>query len=118
MLMVSDHIDELVKAKLYLEEPARFVPVNKETVIWRSNGSIQLLVLSEDGWLCDCSYGMESALPCGHVRALEQLIRGKPSLVCSTQTTSLYLIDELGFARHSDWDQVQTSSIPNNGLGR
>ena len=112
MLMASDHIDELVKAKLYLAEPARFERVNEKTFVWRSGGSIRLLVLSGGKWLCDCIYGMESDLPCGHVRALEQLVNGKPSSVYSTQTAPLPVLHELAPARHSDWDQVQTTSIP------
>ena len=72
--MHNDHRDELVKAKLYAEEPARFVWVDQKTVVWKSTGTIHLLVRMDGRWQCDCFYDMQSHLPCGHVRGLETLL--------------------------------------------
>jgi hypothetical protein len=73
MLMPFDHVDEIVKAKLYAEDPSRFVWVDEKTVVWMSSDTTHLLVRVDGIWRCDCFYGMQSHLPCAHLRALEQV---------------------------------------------
>ena len=73
MLMTYDLVDELIKAKLYAEDPSRFVWDDQNTVVWMSTGTDHYLVRADGKWQCDCFYDKQSELPCGHVRALEQI---------------------------------------------
>lgn len=90
MLMPHDHVDELVRAKRHREEPSRFVQVDQKTVIWTHTDTIHLLVYVDGTWQCDCSYGLQSYLPCSHVRAWEQIASdGSLSTKCTTQANPL-----------------------------
>jgi hypothetical protein len=105
MLMPFDHVDELVKAKLYVEDPSGFVWVDEKTVVWMSTGTSHLLVCIDGKWHCDCFYDVQSHLPCGHVRALEQLARERSGSACSVQSKSLPDLVELAPAGCHDWDR-------------
>jgi hypothetical protein len=74
MLMPSDHEAEYLKAKCFSEEPFRFTLVDRDTFVWKGSSCAHLLVCVEGTWHCDCAYGGQSHLPCGHLRALEQLL--------------------------------------------
>jgi len=112
MLMPFDHVDELVKAKMYVEDPSCFVRVDEKTVVWMSPGAVHLLVCIDDTWHCDCSYGKQSRLPCGHLRALEQLASEGLDSNCAARRKPLADFVELALTRHKDWDRVKVSLIP------
>lgn len=117
MLMPFDHVDELVKAKMYVEDPSCFLWVNEKTVVWMSFGAVHLIVRIDDTWQCDCSYGTQSRLPCGHVRALEQLTGRGFGPDGSTRRKALPDLTILARARHKNWDR-KVSPIPTHTTRR
>jgi hypothetical protein len=117
MLMPFDHVDELVRAKMYVEDPSCFVWVNEKTVVWMSLGAAHLLVRIDDTWHCDCSYGKQSRFPCGHLRALEQLASRGFGPDASTQRKALPDLATLVHARHKDWDR-KISPLPTHTTRR
>jgi hypothetical protein len=73
--MSHDFSRQMVKAKLYYDQPDQFQRVGGATFKWVNDEVSYELNRKDDGsWQCQCHYARNSQYPCAHARALERLI--------------------------------------------
>ncbi len=96
------HAREILKGKKHCHQPQRFRQVSGATFKWEDGegGSYTLYAKGDGSWQCNCLCARHSLYPCGHVRALEELINDG-----QIQQLTMGQIDDLAYSVGPfDWD--------------
>lgn len=87
--MLSDHIAQLHKARLYAAEPDRFKMLSSDTVLVTGCHHTHTISRNGHGWECSCAYFRATRAvyhTCAHCIALERILSSSSALPAEQET--------------------------------